>query len=1013
MIPVSLQLKNFLSYGDDVDPLDFTEFDVACLSGNNGHGKSAILDAITWSLWGEARKAGGEKSANEGLVRIGTPEMHVEFVFDLEGDRYLVHRSYQRKSRKVQLDFQVFDETTNGYKPLTEQSVRATQQKIDATLRMNYETFINSAFILQGRVDEFTKKRPRKRKEIFAEILDLARYDQLAARAKECHKDAKNQCILLKEQIQNIEKELQHKAEYTQKLADLNQRIADIDDLLSTLEARRQALETQQGDLLTKQAQLQERTQHHRQLQTELANLDQKKTRLQDRLKTDQRILDQEQAILTRYNRYLELQNQSVALEEQHQRHAACCTRQRELEHEIERLRLSVQKDLEHQQFRQSQAQQVLADAEQILAREQEIEQGFQELQAAREQDERWEQTRREVDALEREGRELEKRIDQHKNHLIVEIQAVQRHIAELKAQADQISAREEAVSRVREAVAELTALEQKLLRNKDEGAECRSRRDALQKEQQRLREQLQDIEEKQTLLTRSETPQCPLCASDLDGRKREEIEAHFRRELQQLQEKIRENDHHIEQTAVRLEALRANYTQLERQMKPLQRASTQLVQAETALQESQKAANELQQLQQKLAKLQAQLADQDYAPADHAQLAELEQQIAALAYHQEEHTALKQRKETLTRFEHEHTKLQEAREHHQKASAVLLEIEQEIARLQAQLEQGEYARQQRAALQELLDQIQAIGYDEQRHAQIRQELTDLHDASQNKYELDQARHRAELLRQELEELRTEYAQKFESLEALHQQMQELEHALTTLPALTQEITHIKTEIQSHGRERDVLLQQWGTYENKLEHCRQLEREWTEKTTTKNQADHDQTIYGHLTRIFGKDGIQAYLIENAIPEVEDEANQLLARLTDNRTHITIESVKDLQSGGTKETLDIKISDELGTRRYEMYSGGEAFRVDFAIRIALAKLLANRAGTRLRTLVIDEGFGTQDAHGLEQLVEAIKTISADFEKILVITHLDDLKEAFPVRIEVVKYPDIGSQYQIVY
>jgi exonuclease SbcC len=88
-------------------------------------------------------------------------------------------------------------------------------------------------------------------------------------------------------------------------------------------------------------------------------------------------------------------------------------------------------------------------------------------------------------------------------------------------------------------------------------------------------------------------------------------------------------------------------------------------------------------------------------------------------------------------------------------------------------------------------------------------------------------------------------------------------------------------------------------------------------------------------------------------------------------------------------------------------------VDFAIRIALSKLLAKRAGTKLKTLVIDEGFGTQDAHGLEQLVEAIKTISSDFEKILVITHLEGLKDAFPVRIEVVKLPDIGSQYQIVH
>ena len=45
MIPVSLSLRNFLSYGDQVPPLDFTRFHVACLNGANGHGKSALLDA--------------------------------------------------------------------------------------------------------------------------------------------------------------------------------------------------------------------------------------------------------------------------------------------------------------------------------------------------------------------------------------------------------------------------------------------------------------------------------------------------------------------------------------------------------------------------------------------------------------------------------------------------------------------------------------------------------------------------------------------------------------------------------------------------------------------------------------------------------------------------------------------------------------------------------------------------------------------------------------------------------
>jgi len=112
----------------------------------------------------------------------------------------------------------------------------------------------------------------------------------------------------------------------------------------------------------------------------------------------------------------------------------------------------------------------------------------------------------------------------------------------------------------------------------------------------------------------------------------------------------------------------------------------------------------------------------------------------------------------------------------------------------------------------------------------------------------------------------------------------------------------------------------------------------------------------------------------------------------------------------REALDILISDELGTRPYELYSGGEAFRINFALRVALSKLLARRAGASLRTLIVDEGFGTQDTQGRERLVESINAIQEDFDKVLVITHIDELKEAFPVRIEVFKTPS-GSQIRV--
>jgi len=152
------------------------------------------------------------------------------------------------------------------------------------------------------------------------------------------------------------------------------------------------------------------------------------------------------------------------------------------------------------------------------------------------------------------------------------------------------------------------------------------------------------------------------------------------------------------------------------------------------------------------------------------------------------------------------------------------------------------------------------------------------------------------------------------------------------------------------------------------------------------------------------------LIENALPELEQDTNELLARMTDNSTQVQFATQRVGTGGKAIETLEIKIADTLGTRSYEMFSGGEAFRINFAIRIAMSKLLTRNAGADLSFLLIDEGFGTQDDQGRDRLVEAITAVAEDFEKILVVTHIDELKDQFDVHVEVSKGP-AGSQISV--
>ncbi|MCJ7604420.1 MAG: SMC family ATPase, partial [Dehalococcoidales bacterium] len=338
-------------------------------------------------------------------------------------------------------------------------------------------------------------------------------------------------------------------------------------------------------------------------------------------------------------------------------------------------------------------------------------------------------------------------------------------------------------------------------------------------------------------------------------------------------------------------------------------------------------------------------------------------------------------------------------------------ELQAGLNAIEDRLENKDYAAPEREALESLEAEIASLGYDATTHERVQEEVRRLQLWEPEKTGLDEAerlidQEKANLSRAEknirvFRESRVKDAEKQETLK----------RELAGLPALREEVTAAETEYRDLSAQRSRAQETVGSVRERLERLKELETRRKEREQALNTVVKEATIYRDLTRAFGKTGIQALLIESAIPDIESEANRLLARMTDNRMHVNFKTQEETKQGTVRETLDITITDELGTRDYEMFSGGEAFRINFAIRIALSRLLAKRAGAPLPTLIIDEGFGTQDNTGLEKLKEAINSIQDDFEKIIVITHMDELKDAFPTRIDVVKTGE-GSSITVI-
>ena len=724
MIPLRLTLENFLCYRDNVPTLDLEGVHLACLCGQNGHGKSALLDAITWALWGKARG-----KSQDDLIHHGLNEMQVELDFLAREARYRVVRRHARSvrgTRQGASDLQIQVSDGNGFHPITANTMRESQIQIDQLIGMDYDTFINTAFLLQGRADEFTNKSPGERKEVLSKVLNLGYYDTLQERAKERAQERGRDAAAVVGTLQGMRDEVARWEEYQGELERLNGEVAQVTDQLETHRRELDLLKAQVEALRRNRSELEE-------LERRIHSMGEDITYFQGEIKRHGSTIEEFQG------RIEDKGGTGPSIEEK-------------------------------------------------LALD-----------------------RRQLGELAKEDEEIaERRID---------LQRLVEQVGQRKAQAEQV---------------------------KVEGQEMRSKLELLERSK--------------------EGALCPLCNTELGPEGHRHLAQNYTVEIEEKRRLYLDNQKAIET--------------VERDKEGLER---DLSRKESALLGNRR---------------------------------ELERAIAT-------------RERELESF----------RSSQQEALKNLPQMQEDLARSQEMLGRRE------------------------------KELAQAKEARQ---------------------------QKGAELAELPQREERLRVAETTSADLE--------------RRREGLLSLQGDLKGRLERVERMAQETKEEEGKLKRLNDEEGMYQELVHALGRQGVQAMLIEAVLPHLETEANMYLGRMTDNRMSVKLETQRERKSrrGDPIETLEINISDELGPRSYEMFSGGEAFRINLALRIALSKVLAHRRGAPLPTLFIDEGFGTQDAAGRERILDVIRAIEGDFQKIIVITHMDELKDYFPVRIEVQK-DETGSTF----
>jgi exonuclease SbcC len=857
MIPVKLRIEGFLSYREAVE-LDFTSFNLACISGPNGAGKSALLDAITWALFGQARKRDESVINNHPSVKSA----QVTLDFDYEGNRYRVQRVNPR-GKTTAVDFFIWSQADDGgrWKPLTERTLRETDSKIEDTLRMNFDTFTNASFFLQGKADQFATARPADRKRILSNILDLEVWETYREAASLKRREVEKAVKALEGRLSEIQSELDEEP----------QRI----ERLKTLESRLEALTKQREE----------------------------RSAILENVRRMRAALDEQANMLSTYQTQIE---------------------------NITRNRDRVVETLAARREEKAGYDQTLESAEVI-------EKGYQDWQSAHTALDAIEVVAaqfRASEVLRQEPLRIiqaeEARLKEALAGLTEQRSSLQNALSEDADLTQQLSAAREKIAEANQKLEKRSALQDEVARLQAQQADARA-------ENPRLKNEMIELKARIDQLQTAEGVECPLCGQPLSADERGALIERLTQEGNDLGDRFRANKQLLEEFEGALNQIGAQLADLngvDAALRDATRRADQFEHQMANLQTQRKAWEETG--EPRLAEITTALEAKSFAQEARARLAEIDAELADLGYDLDTHEKLRQA-ESAGR---------EAQEHIQQlaqARAALGQIEREIAGLEAQFADLE---------KDLAAMSAAFGDAAARYAAAEADLPDLAQAEADLYDIQEQEN----------QLRTEVGMATQDVVVL-------ENSKTRKAALLEE---------------------------------------------REEKNHQITDLKQLERAFGKDGIPALLIEQALPEIEESTNVLLSRLSNGRmsfNFLTQRDYKDASREDRKETLDMVISDSVGQRDYEMFSGGEAFRVNFSIRLALSQVLARRAGARLQTLVIDEGFGSQDAQGRQRLVEAINLVRDDFEKILVITHLDELKDAFPTRIEVEKTPS-GSQLQVV-
>lgn len=1005
MIPRKLTLINFLSYRHT--ELDFSGLHTACICGANGAGKSSLLEAITWAIWGETRIKN-----DEDLIHLGQMETRVDFEFIYDDQHYRIIRTRNRH-KKSTLDFQIVSE--KGYKSIAGKGLTETENKIKECLKIDYHTFTHSAYLRQGKADEFMLKSPSERKKILADLLKLEQYEKLANEAKELAKEFKIKAEEINRTLEENKNKLEKKKSLQLEIKETEKELNYYQEQQANNQKQLQEFQLLNNQRISLQERINWQNNQLKNINQKIQQLQQEKTDLAQEIKQITLILSQEEEINSNYEQWRKFREEDGILNLKFNQDQQLLEEKQKLEQTLQQesnsLLLAIQKEKTKLENIINQEKEL----ETIIKKTPNLENDLAKLNICRQKLSQLDEIQSQVNILQLQKQSLQTEINREEAILLARIKQLETEENNLQAKLNQAPEIRQKFFTLQARLKEIENTKNYQKRIKEKGEEKNYLIQRYLDNQNNLEKQIKKLNEKLETLNQDYAV-CPLCERELDETHLEYVINKTKNEQKQMESEFSLSEIEIINCQRELENLRKEYAKLNQDLLSEDSLKQDCARLENYLDSLDDTYEQYKLILEEKKELENKLNSGSYAQDIQIKLKDIIKEIEQLDYSQENHAFLKKEEAGLRWVEFQQSKIKDAQNQLKKLAQQKPDLEIKIKSLESSLKRLKDDSPLQLNLSEIEETIKTLNYDRTYHQNIRKKEQDLQSYQLLYGKLQQGKEQYPQLTFKQTQIEKNLTQYYEEKKTGEKELNSLQEQLSQLKDYSQELVKLEQEINNCQNKINQLLTKKGGLQQSLTNLKDREKEIKELTERLQKAQKKHRIYQELTVAFGKNGIPSLMIENILPQLQDEANHILNSLTGSQLSVQFLTQKTKSSSSKKslsqykDTLDIIISDAQGTRPYETYSGGEAFRINFAIRLALSRILAQRSGTRLQLLIVDEGFGTQDAEGCQRLIGALNAIASEFACILTVTHINQFKEAFQTRIEVLKTPE-GSKIKL--